>query len=509
MGEYGLTPNGVNIKRFDVILDEMQTHLSERWGVNVKQNPKSFLNVHLTNIADKMAELWEFGQDVYNSQYPLTAEGMYLDGVAQFSGTYREQDAPSYYYILCTGLDGTVIPSDTIISTSTNPVTLLRPTQANTISRENFNKALVRIASVDGNEYTVGINGQQYSYVPAGSDTTATILQGLAAAISDPNFEISVESDALSIASKETSDNSQMYLSGNLTTVTVGSVFSFATEEYGDVYLPPGTVTVITRAVTGLQSVANVGGYISGQSRQTDSEYRKSYNDKIFSHSSGMLASIKSAILTNCQGVESVAAYENDTNETDAMGRPPHSIEIVCDGGDATEIAEQIFKYKSGGISTFGTVATTLQGEEEEDVVIRFNRPAYLYAWVYVMVTVAQGATLPSGYEEKIKTIILDAVNGLQCGDDLIPQKAFMDAIYKNVSGISYLDVSLAATLSPDVKPPTYDSRNIYADLRDKVVMDPALQDNTEQNRQAIRVLLTSVEPDQDIILDPEEGGDG
>ena len=30
--EYGLTPQGPNIKRLDVILDELHTELSEKWG---------------------------------------------------------------------------------------------------------------------------------------------------------------------------------------------------------------------------------------------------------------------------------------------------------------------------------------------------------------------------------------------------------------------------------------------------------------------------------------------
>jgi len=40
MIEYGLTVKGPNIKRLDVILDELHTELSENWGVNTRLNPK-------------------------------------------------------------------------------------------------------------------------------------------------------------------------------------------------------------------------------------------------------------------------------------------------------------------------------------------------------------------------------------------------------------------------------------------------------------------------------------
>ena len=81
MADYGLTPQGPNIKRLDVILEEMHSGLSEKWGVNTRQNPESLLNHLLTNVADAIADLWEFGEAVYFSQYPATAEGRSLDNV--------------------------------------------------------------------------------------------------------------------------------------------------------------------------------------------------------------------------------------------------------------------------------------------------------------------------------------------------------------------------------------------------------------------------------------------
>ena len=86
MSEYGLTPDGPNIKRLDAIIDSLHDKLSEKWGVNTRQNPESFLNHLLTNFADELAELWEFGEDVYYSKYPSFAEGRSLDNAAQYGG---------------------------------------------------------------------------------------------------------------------------------------------------------------------------------------------------------------------------------------------------------------------------------------------------------------------------------------------------------------------------------------------------------------------------------------
>ena len=148
MEKYGLTENGVNIKRLDVIVDEMHEKLSAKLGVNTKQNPQSLLNHLLTNIADEIAELWEYGSNVYYSQYPASAEGVSLDNALQFGGITREMPAKSYYHILCTGLDGTVIPKGTMISTETNPATNLLLNTDEVISRTHFNKLLLYLFQI-------------------------------------------------------------------------------------------------------------------------------------------------------------------------------------------------------------------------------------------------------------------------------------------------------------------------------------------------------------------------
>ena len=42
MSEYGVTPTGFVPKRLDTIIDEIHGDLSEKWGVNTRQNPQSF-----------------------------------------------------------------------------------------------------------------------------------------------------------------------------------------------------------------------------------------------------------------------------------------------------------------------------------------------------------------------------------------------------------------------------------------------------------------------------------
>lgn len=461
MAKYGLTPQGPNIKRLDVILDEMHESMSNKLKANTKQNPQSLLNHLLTNVADRIAELWEYGSDVYYSQYPTTAEGSSLDNAAQFGGTTREMPAKSYYSVLCTGLDGTTVPADTLIATDTNPAINLTLTEDAQITRSAFNKAVVVLAAENPTSVlSMALNGELYS---------ANDLEGLAQTVTDEAFEVSYEDGKLIVEAVDTASSNTMVLSENLTTETVASVITFATVDYGDIVIPNGVITKIVKTVAGLQAVENVGSYVAGRLTETDVEMRQSYIDKIYSRSSAMLESIKSAILENVQGVLSVAPCENDTNETDSMGRPPHSVEIVVDGGNATEIAQQILNTKAGGISTYGDVETVLHGVYGEDIAIRFNRPAYVYVWFQVGVTLSANTNPPTNYADLIKQTILECMEDVQAGCDVVPQK-FTTALYKNVSGIDYFDIRLHATKDPAESVRDYPERSVSITARERAV---------------------------------------
>lgn len=461
MANYGLTANGPNIKRLDVILDEMHESMSDKLQVNTRQNPQSLLNHLLTNIADRIAELWEYGSDVYYSQYPSSAEGSSLENSAQFGGITREMPAKSYYPILCTGLDGTVVPSGTIIASDTNPSINLTLTADVEITRSSFNKAVVVLAAENPTSaLSISINGTLYS---------ADTLEELAAVIDDDDFSVSYEDEKLTIEAIDTASSNVMILSETLTTETVATIIMFGTEDYGDIVIPNGAITKIVKTVAGLTAVENVGSYIAGRLVETDTEMRQSYIDKIYNRSSAMLESIRSAILENVQGVSSVAPYENYTNETDSMGRPPHSIEIVVDGGSATEIVQQIMNKKAGGINTYGEVETVLPGQYGEDITIRFNRPTYVYVWFQVGVTFSSSTNPPTNYVELIKDTILGCMEEVEAGSDVVPQK-FTSALYSNVSGVDYFDIRLYATTDSSESVSEYPNRSVTITARERAI---------------------------------------
>lgn len=473
MSEYGVTKKGFVPKRLDVILEELHSDLSDGFGFNTRQNPQSYLNVLMTAFADKVAELWEVAEDNYHSMYPSSAEDISLDNAAQFGGSTREVAAKTYYPLHCTGLDGTVLAQGTAVASKTNPAINFSASEDSIITREAFNKVAVSVASVaDDRGYSVALNNQLYTYT-SGTDATALdILRGLAEAIDDDNFQATVDeaNGAVKIEANDIQSSNSLVLTENLTTASVTSILNFASEEYGEVVLPDRTITVIVRSVPGFLSCTNLCGYIAGRFREKDVEFRKSYANKIFNRSSRMLASIESAILSNVQGIQSVKAYENDTNVVDADGRWPHSIEVVVEGGSNTEIASQILNVKAGGINTFGGIEVEIPGEEGENITVRFNRPEYVYCWFKVNITISQSQSLPANYAELVKEVVSDRVTALTSGEDVTPQR-YIAGIYAAVPGIDYIEILVHANTDGNATPPpTFTDRSVAISARQLAV---------------------------------------
>lgn len=467
MPEYGITETGLRIKRFDTILSEINTFQTEGFGVQVGANTRSFLNTLNTSVADKIAELWELGADIYHNLSPMSAEGAALDNAVQFGGNSREKARSTYYPIHCECTEGITLDEETLIESDTNPAIKFLSAEERTISRSSFNKAKVKVVSTQpGEAYTVALNGTLYSYTCKAQDGPEAILGGLRDLILADEaeaFTASVDSEnvLLIIEAADVESENSMLLTDNLTTESVTAIISFASEEPGEVSLPNGAITKIVTAPTGFLSCTNLCGYVAGRLLETDVELRQSYVDKIFSRSSRMTDSIRSAILANCAGVTAVQVYENRTNETDSEGRPPHSVEAVVDGGSNSDIAEQILATVSAGITTYGSVSVDVPGEDDDMIEVCFNRPTYIYCWFKVTLTISKASLVPANYAELVETAIVDAMSQVENGEDVVPQQQFLPAIYEQVPGISYIDVSIYTTTSAsEGQPSSYPLRS-------------------------------------------------
>lgn len=467
---YGVTAQGFVMKRMDEILEEMQTEISEELGFDISQNPQSALNAAIVvPIAARVATLWEVAQDSYYAKYPSTAVGVNLDNACQYGSVRREPNKRSRYLIHVTGTDGTIVPANSYISSNTNPVVLLYCAVTSTMTREECNAIVIKVAAIEAGTYSITMNGNTYSYTASASDDAEDILTGLQTAFVASDYDTSIDTDevTLLIADENLSRSNVFSLSNNLTTETVTSLIYYYTEEYGDINMPFGTINTIVTNVPGLESVVNRLEPVAGRLEQTDAELRKSYAAKAYLTSESTSEGIRSYILDKVAGIESCQVYTNDINITDADGRPPHSIEVVANGGADTDVADAIYNKKPGGVATYGNTEVSILSEYGETITVYFSRPDRKYIWLQITIT-ADG-NVPENYKDIVSEAILKLGDAYDTGQDVLYQ-TFIQTVYQTIDNTTFCKVEVAATDSESEEPQSYDEDNITIGVRELAV---------------------------------------
>ena len=456
MAEYGVTSKGFNVKRMDTIISEIHADLKEDWGVDTTINDQSFLNSFIKAVSAQMAGMWEMGQDVYYSQFPSTAEGISLDNAMQFGGVTRLEDRRTVYPIACTGDDGTNILYGTLIRSMTTPAKDFQALLLQTISRDNFRKIILEVlAGSEDTVYSIDIDGTTYSYTRSNGNTAEDIIAGLASAVKHDGITTTVSGNQLILESVTAQSSYKATLSNNITVHKVTSNILFESVDYGNITVPTGTITIIVRNVDGLDRVTNDITPIVGRLEESDIAARQSYIKRIAIRSQNIIDGIVADIYQNVDGVLSAVGMENYTSEYDADGRPPHSFEIMVDGGDDSEIAQIIFQRKCPGIQAFGSTRVDIADKYGNIINIGFSRPTYQYVWLKIVLTRNTKEILAPNYVTLAKDAIIKNADAYGLGKKVILQK-FLPYLYENLTGVEYITIKGAITNTKEELPEEY-----------------------------------------------------
>ncbi|WP_145538559.1 baseplate J/gp47 family protein [Yersinia kristensenii] len=174
------------------------------------------------------------------------------------------------------------------------------------------------------------------------------------------------------------------------------------------------TVKEIATPTRGWLNVNNPTGATPGKPVELDAELRVRQAVSVALPSRTVLDGILGAV-AGISGVERYRGYENDTSVTDTNGIPSHSISIVVDGGDATEIAQTIALKKGPGSGTYGT--TTIPIKDKYGIVhpINFFRKGTVRVYVKLEIKALQGYTSSIG--TAIKNSIAEYINEIEIGE--------------------------------------------------------------------------------------------
>ncbi len=102
---------GFKRKRFADLIADMQVKAKESFGDDVNTSERSVLGILLRVVAWFMAQLWSNAEDVYNSGYKDTAEGVSLDRLGPYVGIERRAAEYATVQLRITGTPLKIIPA--------------------------------------------------------------------------------------------------------------------------------------------------------------------------------------------------------------------------------------------------------------------------------------------------------------------------------------------------------------------------------------------------------------
>jgi uncharacterized phage protein gp47/JayE len=197
-----------------------------------------------------------------------------------------------------------------------------------------------------------------------------------------------------------------------------------------------GTLTQIVTPTRGWYSASNPSAASLGAPVESDAALRRRQALSTSLPARTILEDMKGYIL-QIPGVVKLKTFENDTNATNGLGLPPHSLAFIVDGGDAAAIAYGIALKKAPGVTTIGSVSQTVTVTAGIPQIINFSRPTLVPISVVLHLTALAGYTTATG--SAIQQAVADYINGLDIGDTLYLTRVYAPAtLYDVWSGNQY-----------------------------------------------------------------------
>ena len=462
--KYGVTIGGFVRPRLPEIKAEIESELSAALGVVINTRPDSVFGQIIGVFSEREAIFWDVAEATYYAMYPHTADGVSLTNAVAFTGVRPVSAEKTSLIATCYGVNNTTIPAGSRIKSAVDEAITLSSTTNSKISLQNASYAdIVLLTVAAATLYTMTIDGTTYSYTSTGSDTAASILISLAAQMSAIGGVADVSNNHLIITKSDQRSGYAISLSTNMQATEVGTPIEFLCDSYGSIDPAIGTVTQIVTQIAGWNRCANNVAAVVGRDNETGTELRQRYGRSVYRKGAALIEAIAAKIYEDVDGVTAAITFENDTDETDADGRPPHSIEVVVQGGDEATLAKTIWQNKAPGIQTLGTTAVDIYDSQGVKKTIKFNRPVAKKVWIKVQITKDTDEDFPGDTPSQVQRAIYNEGLTYTIGKDVILQR-FAGTIYKNTIGIGYVTITAAVSETP---PSAYTINNIAISPRE------------------------------------------
>ncbi len=462
---YGITPDGLVIKRLQDIKEEAEETLKSSFGSNINLGPESIFGQIVGLFSERESLIWELMEDVYNSQFPSSAEGINLDLVCSISGITRLPATRSSVTLKALGDAETIIPIGSQVSKVGDALTIFETTEIGTIDNGADEIQNVDFSDVpDAGEFKLTYNGVETSALTSSSDASDVEdalngLPDLSSVSVTGDFSVGFIVNFSGIDGKKEHEllsvsSNTLVIGPTPITVTIESVtkgyapmalISAQCTEIGPIEALAESLSVIETAVSGWNSVTNELDADLGSYEETDAELKIRRDETLQVAGAGTVDAIRSRLL-NIPEVSAVIVFENRTNIEDLNGRPPHSYEVVVQGGDQQELFEEIWESKPAGIETVGNVSGQITDSQNFLQTVKFSRPTEVP--IYLTVDLTTDETFPVNGATVVENAIITWGDELGIGKDVIVYPKLMAQLCV-VQGITDVTIKIGKTSSP------------------------------------------------------------
>ena len=160
---------------------------------------------------------------------------------------------------------------------------------------------------------------------------------------------------------------------------------------------------------------------ITRNAGETDAEVRARIRNSLAGRSTSVADALLAAV-KNARSVKDARLYINDTDTTDSIGIPPHSIAVVTRNGNGAAIAQAIFDKKPPGIGTWGSTTRTVTDAAGNEHSVSYTSYADKMIQIYPYITLLSGGD-QDAIRDAVVPAIVDYVDRLGLGNSLnVPQ---------------------------------------------------------------------------------------
>ncbi|ENW20979.1 baseplate J/gp47 family protein [Acinetobacter haemolyticus] len=233
-------------------------------------------------------------------------------------------------------------------------------------------------------------------------------------------------------------DNGNQWIFPEL--VTIGdsgkTVVTATAKNPGAILAMSNTIKIIGKPTRGWKGVNNPAASSLGMPVESDAKLRQRQALSVAIPSQSKTDSIKGAIFS-LHGISRCKTYENDTDSTNSLGIPSHSLCVVVAGGDATEIADVMRAKKSLGCGWYGNVNVTVVNSFGDEEIVSLYRPDIIN--IGFKLNIVSSSEYTKEIENNIKQNLADYVNQLDIGDRIMMNKLWIPAgLFGNLDSETY-----------------------------------------------------------------------